>query len=77
MRLKNRPAVTKNVEIIVNASNEEFIAYIDGPDQLRLDRYGTYKLVCDNGAINDDNVTMQVKEIPDSKKQIKDYCTFK
>lgn len=77
MRLKNRPAVTKNVEIIINASNEEFIAYIDGPDQLRLDRYGTYKLVCDNGAINDANVTMQVKEIPDPKKQIKDYCTFK
>ena len=43
MRLKNRPAVTKQVEIIVGAANED-IVYIKGADEVRLDRYSTYEL---------------------------------
>ena len=43
MRLKNRPAVTKQVEIIVGAANED-IVYIKGADEVRLDRYATYEL---------------------------------
>jgi len=38
MQLKNRPAVTRKVEITVNAAEQDFIAYINGPDKLRLDR---------------------------------------
>ena len=44
MVLKNRPAVTKQVEIIINEANEE-VLYLKGADQVRLDRYATYELV--------------------------------
>ena len=44
MALKNRPAVTKQVEIIINEANEE-VLYLKGIDQVRLDRYATYELV--------------------------------
>jgi hypothetical protein len=32
MQLKNRPAVTKEVEITVVPFEEDFVAYIAGPD---------------------------------------------
>ena len=44
MALKNRPAVTKTVEITINAANEE-VLYLKGDDKVRLDRYSTYELV--------------------------------
>ena len=44
MALKNRPAVTKQVEITINQPNED-VLYIDGADEVRLDRYCTYSLV--------------------------------
>lgn len=48
MSLKNRPAVTKTVEITINAVNEE-VLYIKGADSVRLDRYTTYELVNEEG----------------------------
>ena len=45
MRLKNRPAVTKTVEITINEASEPLVYYLDGEDKLRLDRYTTYRLV--------------------------------
>ena len=45
MRIKDRPAVTQQTEITVNAIEDNFIAYIDGPDEVRLDRYATYTLI--------------------------------
>ena len=50
MALKNRPAVTKTVEITINAANEE-VLYLKGADQVRLDRYSTYELVSEEGDI--------------------------
>ena len=44
MSLKNRPAVTKKVEITINPQEQEFVAWIEGPDKLRLDRYDRYSL---------------------------------
>ena len=44
MRLKDRPAVTKDFEIFVNEPTVEFSAYIEGPDTIKLDRYSTYEL---------------------------------
>ena len=50
MRLKNhgaedaRKAVTKQFEIVVNASAADEPAYIYGPDKVRLDRYANYYL---------------------------------
>jgi hypothetical protein len=45
MRLKNRPAVTKTVEINIVGREEEPVFLIDGPDTLRLDRYAKYQVV--------------------------------
>ena len=44
MRLKDRPAVTKDFEIFINEPTVEFSAYIEGPDAIKLDRYSTYEL---------------------------------
>ena len=44
MRLKDRAAVTKEYEVLINEPNIAFTAYIDGPDEIRLDRYCTYTL---------------------------------
>jgi hypothetical protein len=60
MQLKNRPAVTKNVEITIIPAEQEFIAYIDGPDKLRLDRQDKYRLV-GNSYINDAEVTIIIE----------------
>ena len=69
MRLKNRPAVTHTVEITINDANESFVAYIDGPDQLRLDRYGTYNLV-HNDIILDAKITIVPDE--DDKRSLEE-----
>ena len=45
MRLKNRPAVTKTVEIIINSRDKDVVYYLDGADEIRLDRYATYHLI--------------------------------
>ena len=47
MRLKNRPAITKTIEIIINELNKDTIFYLDGADEIRLDRYATYHLIND------------------------------
>ena len=44
MRLKGRPAVTEDYEILINASDVEFSAYIEGQNEIKLDRYATYEL---------------------------------
>ena len=67
MVLKNRPAVTKQVEIIINEANEE-ILYIKGADAVRLDRYSTYELVNENGNIPvTDEVQFTIENITDEK----------
>lgn len=52
MRLKDRKAVTKEYEVLINASEIEFSAYIDGPDEIKLDRYGTYTLQSTNAILD-------------------------
>lgn len=44
MALKKHPSVFKQVEIIIEEVNNNII-YIDGADELRLDRYKTYTLM--------------------------------
>lgn len=73
MRLKNRPAVTKDVEITVVAADQEFIAYINGPDQLRLDRQDSYSLASES-YIDDSQVTITIQEDPTAKKKPSDYA---
>lgn len=73
MQLKNRPAVTKTVEITISSIEDELL-YIEGPDQIRLDRYGTYSLASETGYIaNPDEIGIEVQTIPDLKKKVTDY----
>ena len=76
MQLKNRPAVTKTVEITINPAETEFVAYIKGPDQLRLDRYDTYSLVSDDGYINASEVEIKIQPDFKAKKPPSDYATL-
>ena len=45
LRLQNYPTIEQRLTINVTADEQEFSAYIDGPDTLRLDNTAEYKLV--------------------------------
>ena len=77
MQLKNRPAVTKKVEITVNAAEQEFIAYINGPDKLRLDRQDIYSLVSDDSYIDATQVEIIIQNDPTAKKPPSDYAEIR
>ena len=71
MRLKNRPAVTQNVEITINAVEQETIVWIDGPDELRLDRQAEYSLKS-NSIINEpENIQIVIESSPCDKDSIR------
>lgn len=76
MQLKNRPAVTKTVEITINPIETEFVAYIKGSDKLRLDRKDYYTLVSDDGYINDAEVSFEIQPDSSAKKPPSDYATL-
>ena len=63
MRLKDRPAVTENFEVLINASNVEFSAYIDGSDEIKLDRYQTYKLIGTSAIIGEVNYYLSITSL--------------
>ena len=56
MRLKNRHAVEKKVEIIINAVETTPVYYIAGPDKLRLDRKASYYLLEEGAEDPVDNI---------------------
>lgn len=76
MRLKSQHAVTKNVEITINPSEQEFVAYIEGPDKLRLDRQDKYKLSSES-YIDGAAVTMIIEPQAGAKKPPSDYAELK
>ena len=78
MRLKNRPAVTHNEEIIINAVEEETIMWIEGPDELRLDRQGEYSLKSNLPINNPEQVKIVIQSSPSDKDAIRqeDYNKF-
>ena len=63
MRLKDRPAVTENFEVLINAPNVEFSAYIDGSDEIKLDRYQTYELVGTGAIIDEVNYYLNITSL--------------
>jgi hypothetical protein len=69
MRLKNSHAVTKDVEITINPLDQELVAYIEGPDQLRLDRQDKYKLFRSFPMENNSTVTFTIKSWPNMDKK--------
>lgn len=84
MRLKNRPAVTQDIEVTIGASEDSAVFYIDGPDQLRLDRYGIYALKShrDDAQVDESDSVVQgsiieIQEDPNAKKKPSDYATLK
>ena len=79
MRLRNRPAITKQVEITINAKLDEFVGYIEGPDTLKLDRQDVYRLVGNTSIIIDQEhpLTFSIKNDPDAKKPPSDYGTLR
>ena len=70
MRLKNRPAVTRNVEIIITPIEQQTVFWIDGPDELRLDRQAKYSLKS-NYPMDDASVTMEIRTSPSEKDKIR------
>ena len=52
MQLKNRPAVQKRFEIAIKPNEAAFMAYIDGPDKVRLDRQAQYQLKAGDTVLN-------------------------
>ena len=71
MRLKNRPAVTHQVEIIINAAEQETIMWIEGPDQLRLDRQGEYSLATNTVIEDASKVEIEIQSSPSKKDSIR------
>ena len=67
MSLKNRPAVTKTVEITINANETDPVYYIEGPDKLRLDRQAKYYLT-DGVLVEDAPRVTNSYEINENKK---------
>lgn len=42
MQLRGNNAVQKQYEILIQANEQEFAAFIEGPDEIKLDRYARY-----------------------------------
>lgn len=71
MRLKNRPAVTRQIEITVNAAEQQTIVWIEGPDELRLDRQGEYSLATNTAIEDPSKVTIKIQSSPSDKDSIR------
>ena len=61
-QLKNYPEVKQTIEIIVGDEEQQFTGYIEGPDNIRLDRKGTYKLVT-TPTINNNSINYTIDDL--------------
>ena len=66
MSLKGKPAVFKTVEITIDSQDKPSKIWIEGPDQIRLDRYATYSLYTEDNegkpVIISDDIEIQLAE---------------
>lgn len=76
MSLKDVPAVSKKIEIIINKPETQPVYYIVGPDKVKLDRYATYSLKDEEGNKILDNVQIEIPIDPNAKKPPSDYGTL-
>lgn len=71
MMLKGHPSVFKEVEVIIDEVNNEII-YIDGADELRLDRYKTYTLKSETTdapiVLQDETIEFIIENVDKSEK---------
>ena len=79
MRLKGRRAVQKRFEMFIKANEQEFAAYIDGADSIRLDRKSLYSLksgdivYAASYSLSSTLASLCVKEIKGNKYRIEEY----
>ena len=71
MRLRNRPAVTQDIQIVINAIDKDYF-YLKGADEVKLDRYETYEIVSENDDIpivigDQEKVEFTVRNVKDEK----------
>lgn len=63
MRLRDRKAVTKEYEVLINEPSIEFTAYIEGPDEIRLDRYCSYTLKGTSTILDTVNFSLETTDL--------------
>ena len=60
--LKNFPSISQELEVTVGDAEQEFSAYIEGEDTIKLARYQTYKLI-GTSQIEQDNVLFHIEMV--------------
>ena len=76
MRLKDRKAVTKEYEVLINESNIEFSAFIDGADSIKLDRYCTYTLSGTSAIIGEVEFSLEETQLATFSNKSANECTI-
>jgi hypothetical protein len=76
MRLKDRKAVTKEYEIDIYDENAEFTAYIDGPSEIKLDRYCNYSLVGSITIIGEAEYSLEETQLASISNIENNICTI-
>ena len=76
MRLKDRKAVTKEYEIEIYDENAEFIAYIDGPSEIKLDRYCNYSLTGSTTIIGEVEYSLEETQLASISNIENNICTI-
>jgi hypothetical protein len=76
MRLKDRQAVTKEYEIDIYDENAEFIAYIDGPSEIKLDRYCNYSLTGSTTIIGEVKYSLEETQLASISNIENNICTI-
>lgn len=76
MRLKDRKAVTKEYEIEIYDENAEFTAYIDGPSEIKLDRYCNYSLAGSTTVIGEVEYSLEETQLASISNIENNICTI-
>lgn len=76
MRLKDRKAVTKEYEIEIYDENAEFTAYIDGPSEIKLDRYCNYSLTGSTTIIGEVEYSLEETQLASISNIENNICTI-
>lgn len=76
MRLKDRKAVTKEYEIEIYDENAEFIAYINGPSEIKLDRYCNYSLTGSTTIIGEVKYSLEETQLASISNIENNICTI-
>lgn len=76
MRLKDRKAVTKEYEIEIYDENAEFTAYIDGPSEIKLDRYCNYSLTGSTTIMEEVEYSLEETQLASISNIENNICTI-